>query len=158
VSDETWAVVSRVLAKNPDDRYPTPVELIDDLNELEGRSIALPPGAPKMPTGKAFKPTVTRKFKTDGGKKNAKEEKEETALDRMAGSISPNLKYILAGAAVIIVCVVIAIASMQDKPAPRRNTSSSASTQPETHESKHDEKEKKADEGAGAQNTNKGKQ
>jgi serine/threonine protein kinase len=40
VSDDTWAILSKLLAKDPDDRYQTPADLIDDLLALEGKARA----------------------------------------------------------------------------------------------------------------------
>jgi eukaryotic-like serine/threonine-protein kinase len=42
VSESTWDVLSRLLEKDPDDRYQTPAELIDDLEELEGQAASRP--------------------------------------------------------------------------------------------------------------------
>lgn len=42
VSAETWAVLSRLLSKDPRDRHQTPDELIDDLLALEGKAVAVP--------------------------------------------------------------------------------------------------------------------
>src|SRR5262245_46943590 len=69
VSDATWEVLSRLLAKDPDDRHQTPAELIDDLLSLEGRSVA--PRKPKTrqrPTrGKKRKGRSTAEIDTDHG-------------------------------------------------------------------------------------------
>jgi serine/threonine-protein kinase len=157
VSDETWSVLRKVLAKDPDDRYPSPVELIDDLNELEGRSIALPPGSPKMPTRKPFKPTVTRKSKTSSAKKGAEDEKDETPLDNLATSMRVNLKYILIGVAVLVVAVVVAMVGMSEKPKPRKTGSETASAQSEQQENKQDSSDKRKD-GTGIQPSDNGKQ
>ncbi|MBY0231838.1 MAG: protein kinase [Gemmataceae bacterium] len=46
VSGETWAVVEKLLAKSPADRYQTPEELIDDLLPLEGKATAKPKSKP----------------------------------------------------------------------------------------------------------------
>jgi serine/threonine-protein kinase len=43
VSEHTWAVLRRLLAKDPRDRYQSPAELIDDLLSLEGRAAVRPP-------------------------------------------------------------------------------------------------------------------
>jgi serine/threonine protein kinase len=42
VSAETWAILDRLLEKEPEDRYQTPAELIDDLLSLKGRAAARP--------------------------------------------------------------------------------------------------------------------
>ncbi len=151
VSDETWSVIQKVLAKSPDDRYPTPVELIDDLIELEGRSIALPPGSPKMPTRKAFKPTITRRGKTETVRKKDTDEMKAapTVLDTLATSMQANLKYILGGAAVLIVCVVVAVVSMSDKPKARRNVSDTNTQQQDPNEKKRKSDENKPNEDTG---------
>jgi serine/threonine-protein kinase len=43
VSEETWNVLGRLLAKDPDERYQEPAELIEDLLALEGRAAVVPP-------------------------------------------------------------------------------------------------------------------
>jgi serine/threonine-protein kinase len=40
VSDELWAVLQRMLAKDPDDRYQTPAELLADLKSLTGELLS----------------------------------------------------------------------------------------------------------------------
>ncbi len=150
VSEETWAVVQKTLAKNPDDRYPSPVELIDDLIELEGRSVALPPGSPKMPTRKPFKPTITRRGKTQSVRHDAEEMKAApTAFDNLAVSVQANLKYILGAAAIAIVCIVVAVASMSDKPKQRRSISDANTQQQDPNEKKGQSEENKANDDKG---------
>jgi serine/threonine-protein kinase len=48
VSAECWDVIYKLLAKEPDDRYQTPSELIDDLLTLEGRTTASMEDRPKQ--------------------------------------------------------------------------------------------------------------
>src|SRR5262249_30071010 len=40
VSDETWAILKRLLEKDPDDRYQLPEDLIGDLLSLAGKATA----------------------------------------------------------------------------------------------------------------------
>ncbi len=55
ISDETWAVVEKLLAKSPDFRHQTPEELIADLLSLEGKATARPKSKPRSGTKKAKK-------------------------------------------------------------------------------------------------------
>jgi serine/threonine protein kinase len=40
LSDECWTVIARLLAKDPNERYQTPAELIEVLHDLEGKTVS----------------------------------------------------------------------------------------------------------------------
>jgi serine/threonine-protein kinase len=60
VSRETWAILSKLLAKDPEERYQTPAELIADLLLLEGRaSVRRPKKDETLPVAAALRQTDT---------------------------------------------------------------------------------------------------
>lgn len=95
VSDDTWAILSRLLEKDPDDRYQTPGELIDALIALEGSAVA--------------NPRVVRK---PVRKKNARRPRPdaEVSADASADGKGGRWPYVVGVLALCaIVCVVAAL-------------------------------------------------
>jgi hypothetical protein len=92
VSDRTWEILSRLLAKDPDDRHQTPADLIDDLLTLEGHAVAQP--------GRKNRNRRTR------GKKRRKRDAADTdhggPLTRADGARGRGTVWLIAGALVLL--------------------------------------------------------
>src|SRR5262245_38754256 len=98
VSDDSWAILSKLLEKDPNDRYQTPQELIEALIGLEGSAVASPKAARK-----AVRKKTARKPRPD----------EDTAADADApatafGESKPSrLPFIVGGA--LALCAIAAV-------------------------------------------------
>jgi serine/threonine protein kinase len=115
ISDETWGILSRLLEKEPGERYDTPRELIKALLRLEGNAAAKP-GTSKGPTrARPARPS------TDD---DTKAEAPATVVD----SPTSKVPYIVAGVLGLLVVgsILIALATPK-KPAA---TTASDSTPP----------------------------
>jgi serine/threonine protein kinase len=107
ISDDTWAILERLLAKDPDDRYQTPQELIEALVGLEGNATARPRPA------------------AHGKKKPRKSRPDDTRADAPATVVEKkrsNLPYILGTvAALIVVGGIIAALALPKHSTPADN-------------------------------------
>jgi serine/threonine-protein kinase len=107
ISDRTWAILSKLLAKDPDDRYQTPGELVEDLLELEGKATAKPKRGAKTPQKK-------------GARKGSSGAETETAARTpsrikaaAARSTRMRLWYAVAGGAVFLALVIVIAVSLR---------------------------------------------
>lgn len=110
VSDETWAVLSRLLAKDPDDRYQTPEELIDDLMTLQGKAVS----SSRQNAAKSHS-----RIKAVGSRSSGKVKKKEDDDDDEASSATGgNYLPLFLGAACLVLFVVGLLAFLQSRRLP----------------------------------------
>jgi serine/threonine-protein kinase len=139
VSEETWIVLSRLLAKEPEDRYQTPAELIDDLLSLEGRAAASPPKEGEK-AAKAKRPRAEKQA-----------EPEATGESGLTAKQKKYLVYGGAGAAVLLVVILVIVLGGGKKARDRARAGSKDSPSwptpppvpPPTKEPKKEKKEEK---------------
>ncbi|MFO0881217.1 MAG: serine/threonine-protein kinase [Gemmataceae bacterium] len=116
VSDETWEVLSTLLAKDPRERYQTPALLIDALLSLEGKSVARPRLRLSKPAPTKVRPAT--KLKTPMPRV-IKEEPEKPEP-------SPRLWYALAAVVTVLMLGVILIALSMPRKNPESDSGSGA--------------------------------
>jgi serine/threonine-protein kinase len=110
VSDETWAVLSRLLAKDRNERYQTPGELIDDLLALEGRAAVQPKRGAKAQSKKKPRKRGSSAADTQTGAAAPTRVKDaEPPMDRK------KLRYAAAGAAVVLAVAVAVVAGLSKR-------------------------------------------
>jgi hypothetical protein len=97
VSDETWAILEKLLAKEPEERYQTAEELIEDLLSLEGKATARPRARPPGRKGK-------KKARSSAEQKEATE-----PASRERGLLSRPWALAMLAAAVVVALVAALI-------------------------------------------------
>src|SRR5262249_34666525 len=107
ISDDTWAFLSRLLAKDPDDRYQTPGELIEDLLTLEGKAAAKAKRGSKSSHKKGVRKGSSG---ADTATASLTPGRVKTAAARSGGRW---LWYLRAGGAVFLVLVIGTAVSMR---------------------------------------------
>ena len=104
VSADCWEILHRLLAKEPDDRYQTPTELIDELLTLEGRTNV-----------------VVKKRSSKPVKKKSVRKKQSTQHDTpktIADGGNRKLYYVLGGfgAAILLGVIVLLLSGKRQPP------------------------------------------
>jgi serine/threonine protein kinase len=117
VSDETWGILSRLLEKDPDDRFQSPAALIEELLALEGKAATRSKANTKLTAKKKSKKKDGSKSDTDAQTRAPTRTGAPQAKQRSRAASGKMRKwYILAGLACLLAVGVVVAVSLSKKP------------------------------------------
>jgi serine/threonine-protein kinase len=123
VSDQTWEVLERLLAKDPRDRYQTPAGLLEDLAVLEGKA-ASAPGAPRRPPPTKISQSPKKSIGPTRGPARAETSMPGKAPATAIRRPQKNYTTLLIGSSIALIVsgIVLAIALTRERHRPRADS------------------------------------